>query len=366
MHKTLALIVLAVAVLGAPIVGQAQVWGPTASMASARQEHTLTMLPGPGPGKKDVVLAAGGYPALTSAELYDVATGSWSATGSLATGRWDHTATLLPKGGVIVAGGQLYGVFLTSVEAYDPRTGAWSATGSLSTERIAHTATLLSTGKVLVAGGQGSNSGTQRSAELYDATMGTWSLTGTLAADRAWHTATLLESGEVLVVSGESSYGPSYCASTAELYNPATGTWSPAGTPVLGGRSGHTATLLQSGKVLIAGGTQCTTGVPLATAELYDPATGTWESTGSMNLSRGAGPAAERLTSGKVLIVGGDGTSPATAELYDPATGTWSWTGWTAAARFNPESVLLSSGEVLITGGNDGVNNLSTAELYAP
>src|SRR5207247_947693 len=102
---------------------------------------------------------------LTSAELYDPASGTWSVTGSLNTGRDSHTATLLPNGMVLVAGGVNNSSYLTSAELYDPASGSWSATSSLNTARYGHTSTLLPNGKVLVAGGN--NGGVLTSAELY-------------------------------------------------------------------------------------------------------------------------------------------------------------------------------------------------------
>ena len=132
---------------------------PQAASTPHASEHTATLLPN---GK---VLVAGGYNSgyLTSAELYDPASGSWSATGSLNTARQAHTATLLPNGKVLVAGGDNGSGYLTSAELYDPASGSWSATGSLNTARYFHTATLLPNGKVLVAGGlNGSGNLTER------------------------------------------------------------------------------------------------------------------------------------------------------------------------------------------------------------
>src|SRR6266516_4856196 len=99
-------------------------------------------------------------------------------TGSLNTARYAHTATLLPSGKVLVAGG-FNGSYLSSAELYDPATGSWSSTGNLTTARHGHTATLLPSGKVLVAGGDNS-SGFLSSAELYDPATGSWSSTGSL------------------------------------------------------------------------------------------------------------------------------------------------------------------------------------------
>ena len=128
--------------------------------------------------------------------------GTWEETGSLATGRSDHTATLLPDGQVLVAGGVDSDLLtLASAELYDPATGTWTATGSLANARFFPTATLLPNGKVLVAGGIG-DSGRLASAELYDPATGTWTATGSLATARDGHTATLLPNGMVLVAGG--------------------------------------------------------------------------------------------------------------------------------------------------------------------
>ena len=177
-----------------------------------------------------------------------------------------HTATLLPNGKVLVAGGLGDGdVALASAELYDPASGTWAATGSLPTPLQAHTATLLPNGKVLVAGGSNDGLTVTASAELYDPTSGTWTATSSLAVPRADHTATLLPDGRVLVPGGTTD-GVSGLAS-AELYNPASGTWTPTGS-LATARAGHTATWLPNGKVLVAAGGNG--GGELASAELYD------------------------------------------------------------------------------------------------
>ena len=164
------------------------------------------------------VLVAGGVNfnnPLASAELYDPASGTWAATGSLATARAAHTATLLPNGKVLVAGGANNTSTLASAELYDPTSGTWSATGSLATAPANTTATLLPNGKVLVAGGEDSGLHALASAELYDPASGTWTATGSLATARFLPTATSLPNGQVLVAGGNDG---SNALASAELY----------------------------------------------------------------------------------------------------------------------------------------------------
>lgn len=290
--------------------------------------------------------------------------GEWLPADAMNQARARHTATLLPDGRVLVAGGNRKQA-LSSAEFFDPSTNSWIRTDSLARSRQAHSATLLSDGHVLVAGGFGTGGGNAlTSAELFDPVAGKWSQTGSMAQQRDSHTATLLRDGRVLVAGGEGQGNSQGALSSAELYDPATGTWSPTGS--LGqAREQHTATLLPDGRVLVAGG-EGVGGAALATAELYDPATGTWSPTGSMNQARNAYASAQ-LADGRVLAVGGsDGTNAlATAELYDPATGTWSMTGSLRQARDFHTATLLASGRVLVAGGNDG-RDLFASELYDP
>jgi hypothetical protein len=339
-----------------------------------------------GPGSQTATLLSDGKVLVThglSAELYDPASRTWTATGSLNQSRSSYTATLLANGKVLVAGGVGGAVGLTdfdSAELYDPASGTWTFTGSMHGARHSHTATLLPDGKVLVAGGffDTPNSilltGNPLSlAELYDPASGTWTRTGELADARYIHTATLLSDGRVLVAGGRtgpSRYGPSIA--TAELYDPASGTWSRTGS-CAGPRDSHTATLLSNGKVLLAGGVNYDVQdyFYLASAELYDPQSGTWTPTGSLSSKR-VSHTATRLSTGKVLVVGGDpgypGGSLASAELYDLSSGNWAATGSLITARAGHTATLLNDGTVLVAGGSyyDGNSNtpLSSAELY--
>ncbi len=282
-------------------------WATTGSMNVAREFHTATLLP------DGQVLVVGGVTSSgvtsSTAELYRPATGMWKPTRSMGAARQWHTATLLPSGQVLVAGGFSVGVSNSagaSTELYDPATRMWTSTGSMAAVRYLHTATLLPNGQVLVAGGLG-NGGTLVTAELYDPATGIWTSTGRMTVARVGHTATLLPSGQVLVTGGDDSD-----ITTAELYDPATGIWTETGSMTNFHSGQQTATLLLSGKVLVAGGNG---GVG---AELYDPATGAWTVTGNLATGRGS-DTATLLRNGLVLVAGGAIDGSPSAELYHPA-----------------------------------------------
>jgi pimeloyl-ACP methyl ester carboxylesterase len=325
----------------------------TGNLGTARSGHTATLLPN---GR---VLVVAGFNNssifLASTELYDLASGTWTASGDLATGRYQHTATLLPNGKVLVAGGGGNFTASASAELYDPANGTWAAAGNLTTSRAFPTANLLPNGKVLVTGGG-------VTAELYDPVSGTWTVTGSLATGRDTATATLLANGKVLVVGG---YGNGVTRASAELYDPASGTWTTTGS-LATARYQHTATLLPSGKVLVTGGYNFTGGYQ-ASAELYDPASGTWTATASLATAFYR-QTATLMPNGTVLVAGGAGVSGslASAELYDPASGTWTATGSLGAARAVYTATLLPNNKVLVAGGyNYGPNvTLASAELY--
>src|SRR5882724_5514640 len=257
-------------------------------------------------------------------------------------------------------------LFACAAVLAQPCAAQWEFTGSLNTPRFYHTETLLSDGRVLVASG-GTN-GPQTflypellSAELYDPATGTWTVTGSLNYARVLHTATLLLNGNVLVAGGYPNHDHSG-KGRAELYDPASGTWTSTGSMSFG-RTQHTATLLLSGRVLVVG-----SGESPDTAELYDPATGTWTVTGSLNTGRYS-HTATLLADGTVLVGGGrnDGGVVASAEVYDPATGNWTPTGSLNVGRWRHNATLLSDGKVLIAGGVGGSNSsFASAEIYDP
>jgi WD40 repeat protein len=258
---------LASAELYDPVTG---IWTATGAMTTVRADQTATLL------LTGTVLVVGGTSnlgILGSAELYDPATGRWTATGSVAFLRTNHSATLLPDGRVLVAGGCCVPGSITalpspwtSAELYDPAAGIWTSTGSLSAGRLHHTATLLPNGKVLVAGGEDGRGEPFASAELYDPATGVWTSTGSLTMPRTSHTATLLPNGRVLVAGGRSSvFLDQPPVASAELYDPVAGSWISTGS-MIAARFLSTATSLPNGKVLEAGGSSV-----LASAELYQP-----------------------------------------------------------------------------------------------
>jgi len=353
-------------------------WVPTGNLVTPRTEHTATLLQN---GKVLVVGGGVGAGDDHSAELYDPVTRTWSLTPRLTYNRQGHTATLLPDGRVLVAGGIFIPIENPSAELYDPVSGTWSNTGS-PLGRAGHSATLLPNGKVLIAGGfeRGSeDSSPLTSAELYDPVTGKWSFTGSLNVGRSGSTMTLLQDGRVLIAGGRyaiDDHQTWLVASSAEIYNPATGKWSATGN-LKTSRYNHRAILLRNGKVLVRGGSGEGS---VDVAELYDPTTGTWTfiGTGTATPNPTLFGTLTLLPDDRVLAVGGyvsDFVPPDifnflsidSAELYDPERATWTSARNPNVPRYAHTATLLRNGEVLIVGGQShSYNILGTAELYVP
>lgn len=376
-RSALAGCIVVVATLGmaTPATAHHPAWTPTGSLSLARHAHTATRLPD---GRVlvvgGVVASEGGgllsYPSTETAEVYDPATGTWSPTGSMSVARNEHTATLLADGTVLVAGG--YGessAELFHPDLVDPRTGrrgVWLPVGPMSHARNLHTATLLADGRVLVVAGDFFFTPVP-TAEVYDPFTRTWKPTASLATRRVNHTATRLSDGKVLVAGGETEADPRFSRThdiaSVEIYDPEAvdpetglrGRWQVGGSLVTA-RSDHTATLLESDKVLVAGGDGGG-----STSELYDPSTDTWVPTGSLAQARRF-HTATLVGKGRVLVVAGElpPESPrSSVELYDVETGLWETVGSLGQSRWRHTATTLANGVVLAASGG-----VASAELF--
>lgn len=261
-----------------------------------------------------------GGAATTAVDLFDPSTGLFSATGSTHDARHGSTATLLPSGKVLIAGGIMSNsqTRLASAELYDPVAGTFTYTASMLVARDYQIAVLLQNGKVLIAGGGDGSGVALSSSELYDPATGTFALSGTMLERRDDATGTLLPNGKVLVVGGGNN---DVSSGTAELYDPASGTFSASRSSITP-RSFATATLLSNGSVLICGGVDgANSSGTLNDAQLYDPASDTFTLAGTMATAR-LDHSAMLLDNGTVLVAGGYNGSGVTssAEIYG-ATG---------------------------------------------
>ena len=348
----------------------------TGNMTAPRLRHTATLLPD---GK---VLIAGGDTACYTgllyclrpdhAELYDPAAGTFTATGSMTT-TYVTGAVLLPNGKVLIAG-YLPGVTQTtaSLELYDPSTGNFTIAGKPATLTAVDSASLLNDGSVLLIGRAGTPPPGVH-AELYDPVSETFSPIANWPRQDNYLYPVVLAGGEVLLAPYDSLSG-------CEIYDPVTGTFNLTGA--LGDFLGvpH-RTLLLNGSALFTGGSDWLGNTNRA--KLYDPAAGIFASNGSMSTPR-EDHSSTLLPDGTVLVAGGAGQSGngypplASAEIYDPATSGFSTTGSLASARIAHTATLLNNGQVLITGGTaftgggqplptgTPINGMSSAELYTP
>lgn len=298
----------------------------------------------------------------------------WRSVGSTHDVRESSGLVLLKNGRVLVAGGHRdpQWKLIGTAELYDPSSETWSPTGDLVEPREGIGAlTLLANGKVLLAGEHMTRTG----AELYEPATGKWSATGSLHTGRGGHSTTLLQDGRVLVAGGIDYDAPGTpIFASAEIYDPATESWTETGA-MLQKRFKHGAARLPNGQVLVAGGTatEPSANRPHASAEIYDPATGNWTETGSLTTARETSSIVV-LRDGRVLLAGGavgsfgNYTSLADVEIYDPQTATWTPTAPMKQDRVGASLTLLPDGRVLAAGGATRPRNaaLSIAEIYDP
>ena len=365
-------------------------------MTQARHHHTATVL------NDGTVLIAGGdnggglllATAFLSAELYDPATGKFTATGAMFSPRTWQTATLLADGKVLMAGGSpavdstinpvtrngsgLPVGALPNAELYVPASKQFVGNpGAMNDARTEHAATLIkgcacaNENQVLLTGGVDASGATLSSAELFNESANSFTFTGRMNVARHNHTATTLQDGRVLITGGVNN--SFLLLDSAELYDPKSGTFSPTATPMTEARAFHSAQVLSDGRVLIAGGSGDTG------AEIFDPSTNAFTATaGPMQAVRFEQPAAQ-LPGGNVLIPGGallfnavgeliPNSSLDTAEVFSASAGKFSATRETMVrSRVGHTGSMLNDGRVLITGGADlTVQIFATAELYDP
>ncbi len=357
-------------------------FSPAGNLVSPREFHTAILLADgtvlvAGGGEDEVDCLEGSY----SAELYDPVLGSSALISPMIDRRYAQTSTLLQNGKVLITGGFSFDARecsgpgtsppLASAELYDPSSGSFAPTGSMSAARGAHTATLLSSGKVLIVGGGNTGGGRppfagdgSATAEVYDPATGTFTPTAKLSTARIGQTATLLLDGKVLIAGGitSGSSGGSPLA-TAELYDPLTGAFTVVGT-MTAPRAGHTATLLPDGKVLITGGFTDSSLAGTDTAEIYDPAKASFLATNQPMVVGRWAHTATLLPDGTVLLVGGGTTVgwSMVAETYSPSDGSFSAIG--LDDRTGHTATLLKNGSVVTIGGFGGIDSLTTAELF--
>jgi len=318
-----------------PNTGQ---WAPTGGLREARRGHTGVLL------NDGRVMVAGGRDAdgepMASAEIFDPASATWTSAPPMSIGRLGHSMSVLADGRVLVAGGSSRGPSGASggqtirpdatAEVFDPATNQWRETSPMRTARFEHTATALTDGKVLMVGGQGPSDGGRLRAlntvELYDPAVDGFVSTSNLSEARTNHAAVLLsDRSSVLIMGGAGGDNADISISTAELFDSRAGRWTQV-SPLNLHRTGHTATLLNDGRVLVAGGESAQRGQrrSLRTGEVYDPNTQEWRSAGDMDCPRSEQSAA-LLGDGTVLVVAGDGAFPGQnpiaqgcADRYEP------------------------------------------------
>src|SRR5262245_57298465 len=257
------------------------------------------------------VLVIGGADAdfnfLDSAEIYDPGTGNWSFTGSMNEPRFeDFVAVLLPGRKVLIAGG--FGPpfnALNSAEIYDEATNTWTPTGSMNVARAEFANVVLPDGRVLAVGGVADDLTPIASSEIYDPRTGIWTLTGSMRTGRNDVAVVVLQDGRVLAAGGGMGDEELPRYASAEIFDPHTGQWTPTGDMTAPrSETEHASVLMPDGRVLVPGG-HTAPHTPVSSADLYEPRTGTWSAAGFMSVPR-AGHVAVLLNGNRgALVMGG-------------------------------------------------------------
>lgn len=341
------------------LIGQASAddasWSPYPSMMLPRAWPETVVLP------DGDILVVGGVSIsgpTASTEVFDVDEESWKPGPAMAEKRVGHTVTLLDDGTVLVAGGETGSGVTDSAEIIDVDHGACYSLPDMSFSRSGHAAVRLQESGVLVTGGTDWSSGVWSQAEMYDPDSHSWSPAGTMAHARVFLSMQLLESGKAIAIGGDDE-------GTSELYDPATGEWHGEAS-MLASRRHSASVVTSSGSVLVAGGVG--SGEALASSEMYDSNAGIWLPAGDMNAPR-AHFTMSLIPDGRVLAAGswmnGEGSLKA-AELFCQCTMTWNPTTAMIEARGAHGAAELPNGHLLMIGGRDGDVIIASTEEYTP
>ena len=334
------------------------------TMPQKRARHSSTLL------TDGRLLLCGGIAlnevgALQSCHTYSRSANSFDLAEPLLTSRYYHTATLIPGGRVVFIGGENSGGAISQVEQFDNAIPAMYSSSVMLNGRSHHGMSMLMDGRVLHSGGEDGD-GTMAKSEIYDPATDLYTVTNPMTVSRAGHSSTLLNNGKVLIAGGgrKAPLTRIIFMNSAELFDPSNGTYTDIAN-MNHYRSGHTATLLANGNVLLAGGSDANGS--LAAAEIYNPVSNTFTVVGNMQLAR-QGHAAILLNDGTVMITGGystPGNYLASSEIFNPATNSFSSGPAMTAARAYHSMSSLAAGKLLVAGGYNS-NSISTAEVYHP
>jgi len=336
----------------------AETWISTSSFTQARHSSTLIKL------RDGRALLVGGLVEGTTAgrpevNLFNLASGIWTAAAPLKTGRFQHADVMLSDGRVLVTGGQAPDAsVVASAEIYDPASSTWTTVASMSQIRKGHRMALLPDGRVLAVGGY-DGVVSLLTAEIYDPAFNTWSAAASMSVVRAYPTLTVLGNGKVLVAGGRD---PTLTTASAQLYDHLLNTWTPT-NPMSVSRSDHEAVLLPDGRVLIAGGLDA--GGEANTADLYDPLSSSWTATGLMAAKRRS--LSLVLVTGAAMAIGGQdaATDYASTDLYSATANAWVAGPSLTNTRTIAAAIALDDGRALVAGGRRGLGGgttLNTAE----